>query len=161
MSIGDKRAAERRVRDVLSRLRMPEPWSIDALIDDVSEVLGLEIQVQEVPHQALADSPCGMTFICSGLAILVVAEGSPKWHRELVICHELAHMLLGHQSGEKPPWELLREWFPSFNPDVVEMMFGRTTFDTRDEREAELLATLMVDQGTAKRSARMFGTFLG
>ncbi|AEF43091.1 hypothetical protein [Hoyosella subflava] len=159
--MSEKRAVERRAREVLARLRMPEPWSIDALIGEVSAVMGFEIQVQTVPPEALEDSPCGMTLVCPGQAVLVVAEGSPRWHTELVICHELAHMLLEHQSGEKPPRELLQAWFPSFDPDDVQMMFGRTTFDTREEQEAELLATLIVDQGTAKKSARMLGTFLG
>ena len=157
----DARAVERRVRGVLSQLRIPEPWSIDELIRQVSELRQREIVVHAVAPEALRDSPCGMWVVCEDADILVVAQGSPAWHSDLVLCHELAHMLLGHGSASEPSDEMLRTWFPSFDPDTVRLVFGRTVFVSRQEREAELLATLIFDQATAGKRDRMFSTFLG
>lgn len=74
------------------------------------------------------------------------ARDAPRPHQEHIILHELAHLLCGHESGPAEV-ELLRALlFPHLDQTLVRSALaalGRTRYDTRQEREAELLATLI------------------
>ena len=71
------------------------------------------------------------------------AQDAPRPHQEHIILHELAHLLCGHESGPAEA-ELLRVLlFPHLDQTLVRSALGRTRYDTCQEREAELLATLI------------------
>ena len=74
------------------------------------------------------------------------AEDAPRPHQEHIILHELAHLLCEHDSGPAQSQFLQALLFPHLDQSLVctaLRALGRTRYDTRQEREAELLATLI------------------
>ncbi len=85
---------------------------------------------------------------------LFYAQDAPRPHQEHIVLHELAHLLCGHKSGPAQV-ELLRTLlFPHLDPTRVRSALGRARYDTRQEREAELLATLIEHRWLGLRRSR-------
>src|SRR5207249_4603064 len=69
---------------------------------------------------------------------------------------ELGHILAGHRSDEEDDALLadlypdvepgaLRERYPDLEPDAVRRALRRTSYDTEQEREAETVATIILE----------------
>jgi hypothetical protein len=87
--------------------------------------------------------PCGLWVETDQADLVFYAEGTGPAHQRHIIAHELAHIALGHTGAEVTARsaELL---FHSVTPTAVLRMLSRAGYDTRQEREAELLATLLL-----------------
>ncbi|WP_228818887.1 hypothetical protein [Nocardia transvalensis] len=70
-----------------------------------------------------------------------------KAHQDHIILHELGHLLAGHRSDEHDD-ALLRQLYPpgaALTPEAVRRALRRTSYDTVTEREAELVATIILE----------------
>jgi hypothetical protein len=75
-----------------------------------------------------------------------------------VILHELSHILCGHRALVADAEAVLRPEFPLLDSDAIRRKLGRSRYDTRSEREAEMLATMLERQWEAARpNARRAG----
>ncbi|KPC78592.1 hypothetical protein [Streptomyces tendae] len=63
-------------------------------------------------------------------------------HQDHIIAHEFSHLLLGHHQN-RPASALSSTIFTSVGSATVEMMLGRTKYDEDEERDTELLASLL------------------
>ncbi|MFC5218850.1 secondary metabolite protein [Streptomyces coerulescens] len=63
-------------------------------------------------------------------------------HQDHIIAHEFSHLLLGHHES-RPVSALAPAFITSVNPATVQMMLGRTKYDEAEERDTELLASLL------------------
>ena len=78
--------------------------------------------------------------------------------RGQVILHELSHILCGHRALVADAEVLLRQQLPLLDSDAIRRKLGRSRYDTRSEREAEMLATMLERQWEAARpNARRAG----
>lgn len=85
------------------------------------------------------------------------AQDAPRPHQEHIILHELAHLLCDHQSGPAQAELLQALLFPHLDQSLVRTALttlGRARYDTRQEREAELLATLIEHRWLRRRRGR-------
>ena len=74
---------------------------------------------------------------------IVYEERAAPPYQEHLILHEVGHMLCGH-TEPKVDLEYLRQHVVrGLDPDLIRGMLGRIGYDTRDEHEAELLASLI------------------
>lgn len=169
--MNNRRASQRRARTLLEDLRLPEPWDVRALVDQVAQRRGRRIVLEAVPGSMVRNKMCGAWLECEDEDMLLYSEDSAPWHCDLVICHELGHMLFGHEETSiEPPVspEMLRAWVPSLDPAAVVRVLGRTNYSTKHEYEAEYLATLIIDRAFARphrsgldeRTGRMLATFV-
>ncbi len=71
--------------------------------------------------------------------------------RGQVILHELSHILCGHRALVADAEVLLRQDLSLLDSDTIRRRLGRSRYDTRSEREAEMLATLLVRRWEAAR----------
>ncbi|MFY0409778.1 ImmA/IrrE family metallo-endopeptidase [Solicola sp. PLA-1-18] len=90
-----------------------------------SEISGLWIEVGDVDY-------------------VVIAAGSPPARRAAILCHELAHMLLGHsgRSGNGGV-QVAATIAPDIAPHVAARFLARDEYDDAQEVEAESLGTLL------------------
>ncbi|AVH61021.1 secondary metabolite protein [Streptomyces dengpaensis] len=63
-------------------------------------------------------------------------------HQDHIIAHEFSHLLLGHHES-RPLSALVPTLITTMDPAVVQMMLGRTKYDEAEERDTELLASLL------------------
>lgn len=171
--INGKGASKRKAIAVLDTLTIPDPWDARALVDHVADRRDRPIVLTPVPAQALDDKVCGLWVNTANEDLLLYSEEAPRWHSDIVIGHELSHMLLGHDlpaAGAAPAFAVdpltLAEWLPNLDPAAVTMVMGRSSYSSSHEFEAEYLATLMLDRASGRsvrgdtRARRMLTTFV-
>lgn len=128
------------------------------LLGAVSRLTG----VRAVVHAAVDDGAplparCGVSAATAvhtdRIEILVDATATGLYRRALV-GHEVGHLLMGHHSSISRE-EIARAVAPDVSPDLARAFasagtrFLRRSFETRQEREAEVFATWVVGSPTA------------
>lgn len=131
----------------LAGLEIPDPFDIDVLCDNLAALRGRPLHVLPLPEGAPKGMPCGM-WMGTGSADFVWYDASTsRAHADHIIAHELAHMLCDHFG---PADEVLSTSLaPQIDPSTVKLMLGRTRYDTEQEREAELMASLLTAPAAA------------
>lgn len=69
---------------------------------------------------------------------------TPRSHRDHIVVHEIAHMLCGHTSPIDA--ELAQLLMPNTNPTLIRRLMGRTGYANAEEQEAEMMATVIMEQ---------------
>ncbi|MDH6283975.1 hypothetical protein [Prescottella agglutinans] len=164
---------------ILDRLELPTPWNSHTLAEQIAELRERPITLAAVPSEAMSGKKCGLWINTEAKDYLLYPINAPQWFEDLVICHELSHILFRHdlqvQDGGDLNTDLsappgidlagLTTWLPDLEQDAVKSLLGRSCFTSRLEFEAEYLATQIVDRGRGddpdSRRDRMFRTFLG
>lgn len=68
------------------------------------------------------------------------------WHQWLIVCHEFAHMMLGHDADAALSVEDRAVLVPDLPGVDVNFILRREVYDTCQEQEAEYLATLLMQR---------------
>ena len=106
-----------------------------------------------VPAVQTFPAPSGAWLrTAGGDVILIDAEASPL-HRDHILAHELAHILLGHGQRELGETSLI---LPDLDPAVVRGVLGRHHLRDAEEHEAELLGSLIMVRGSGWRRPRTY-----
>ncbi|WP_133412104.1 hypothetical protein [Vallicoccus soli] len=68
------------------------------------------------------------------------------WHQWLIVCHEFAHMMLGHDADAALSTEDRAVLMPDLPGVDVNFVLRREVYDSHQEQEAEYLATLLMQR---------------
>lgn len=133
-------AERRRCEAVLRQLDLAGGAEIESLRTQVEALQGRPLKLIGVRDR---DLPCGMWVRTAETDLVFYAETTTPAHQRHIIAHELAHILLGHSGAEltEQAGGLL---FQRIEPATVARVLSRSEYDTGAEREAELLATLLL-----------------
>ncbi|MFE9256675.1 hypothetical protein [Streptomyces sp. NPDC006879] len=118
---------------MLGELDLPIPFSIDDLCDRIAQRRGRPIRLHPLPKEAAESGVCGLWIGTDHEDYVFYEAQTTRVHREHIILHELGHILFGHNS-------LTGEGGADGQPPRI---MGRTNYTTRQEQEAELLASLI------------------
>ncbi|GAA3812134.1 hypothetical protein [Streptomyces chiangmaiensis] len=131
----------RRLRqpDLLAELKLPDVINIRDLSDEVSRRMGRKV-VLEAREQA--PSVCGACAVTESAVHVFYDPRTSPLHQDHIIAHEFSHLLLGHHES-RPVSALAPAFITSVDPATVQMMLGRTKYDEDEERDTELLASLL------------------
>jgi hypothetical protein len=134
-------------------LRIPDPFDAVELAARTSRCLGQDIEL--VAIEMPAGAPYGVTlFTDGGGHIIAFEERTSRVHRDHIIGHELAHLILGHQPTTIDAPDAARLIFPTLPPALVDRVLSRTGVYTRlEEQEAETLATLLMEHASQASDA--------
>jgi hypothetical protein len=145
----------------LAEIAMPADCDVDGLCALVSRLRGRPIHRMPVPVEA--SHPCGF-WIATDEADLILYEGNTsRAHQEHIVVHELAHMICGHRGGAAGGASpgggastaggtaaiddgTARLLFPDLDPRLVRDMLGRAGYTDRQEREAEVMASIIMER---------------
>lgn len=119
-------------------IALPESFTLDDIVSAVEQQRDTTIKIVEFPEISPEDGLFGIWLSTTfGDYILHVPAPSPL-HRQQIILHELAHMILGHDLavGQSSATKL----FPDLPEDAVVRTLARGHDDNLLEREAESLA---------------------
>ena len=149
------RTARRRCAAIAADLDIPRPFDLDVLLARVAASRGRKIYLH--PLVSGPGIPCGL-WLGTATADHIFAEASTSpWHRMQIAVHELAHMLLGHNSTGDGALRLAGLLAPDLSPALFRMFLGRSVFFTAEERDAETLASLVLTRASAAPAARPAG----
>ncbi|WP_405487049.1 hypothetical protein [Streptomyces sp. NBC_00096] len=122
----------KRCESILSRLELPHPFSLDGLCDRIAEQRGRPIRLHPLPKEAAESGVCGLWVGTASVDYVFYEAQTTPLHREHIVLHEIGHILFGHHSLEAE----------EAGGDVPTVL-GRTNYTTRQEREAEMLASMI------------------
>jgi hypothetical protein len=78
-----------------------------------------------------------------GVNVIVVTTTHSWVHRLLIVLHEIAHMLCGHQPAQLTAYEGRALLFPDLSPKMVKIVAGRTGLGRAEEHEADRVAGVL------------------
>jgi hypothetical protein len=131
---GLRRQCERRLRDI----RIPQPFDLDAFCFEVATNRGRPVIRRPVPGLS-AEAPCGLWIGTRTADHVFYDPGTSPLHAEHIVLHEVAHILSGHEGSGGAHARL----FPDLDPATVRRVLGRAGYTSAQEREAEMMASLI------------------
>ncbi|MFE0701830.1 hypothetical protein [Streptomyces sp. NPDC058872] len=132
---------------ILDGLRLDRPQTVDELCRTISERRGRTLTLSPLPAGAGRTSGvCGLLLSLGDTDHIFYESSTHGLHQKHIILHEIAHLLLDHGSTEGETASLgVERLFAGLDPSMVRRLLarGRTDYSQVQEREAELLATLI------------------
>lgn len=133
------RQVRRRCQALVDGLRLPRPFSVDALVAALGAQRGRPIRLFALPPGMVVNA-CGLWVATDTQDEIYVEEKTTAMHREHIMLHELGHILCEHESGEDVS---LARFLPDLSPELIQRLLARTSYSTLQEQEAELVASLI------------------
>src|SRR6478752_7812798 len=124
---------------------LPRDGSIDGFVAAVARHRGRPLHVLDYPLDAAG--PSGLWVGCSSGDFIIRSAAATPTRGATIVCHELAHMLLGHEPevGDVQAAEVIaRVLAPDVGASVAARFLARHGYETADEEDAEAVATALV-----------------
>ncbi|SMF77012.1 hypothetical protein [Streptomyces sp. Amel2xC10] len=88
--------------------------------------------------------PYGVWIAGKAADYIFYQRETSRAHQDHIVLHEVGHILAGHQSDEMGDgfWQSMA---PELSVDVIKRALRRTSYDDDREREAELVATIILE----------------
>ena len=131
----------RSTRSLLRTLDIRPPLSVPEFCRRLAEHRGRPIQLQEFSFDV--PGPFGMWLATGRTDYVFYQRETTPSHQDHIILHEIGHILAGHDGNVAG--DLAEDLLPHLPPDAVRRGLRRDSYDTAHEREAELVATIVME----------------
>lgn len=143
-----------RVREALRQAQsfLPADGNLVGLLENLSQYRGRRVAVIE--RDLNQGGPSGLWIETSSSDWIVVDTAGLPSRRATAICHEVAHMLLGHEgrTGDSD----LKALTSHVSPALAARFLTRHGYEEPEELDAETLATHLMTEHTRRvRKARL------
>jgi hypothetical protein len=132
----------RRCKDLIRNLEIPRPFDVHILCQSVAQRQGRPIQSMAIAMPA--GSPCGLWVSTASTDYIFYEKQASPLHQQHIIVHELGHLLCGHTNAVAMSNEASRLLMPTLSPNLIEQVLQRTYYSTPEEKEAEMIASLIL-----------------
>jgi hypothetical protein len=130
-----RQASETFVRD----LALPAASSIRDLLPEVERRTGRTVQLR--PAELDWSAPCGMWVATERAHYVFYDPRTSPAHQDQIIAHEFAHILKGHKGQTESSGETVGGLLTLLDPELIQMVLGRTQYDEEEELEAEIIGS--------------------
>jgi hypothetical protein len=137
----------RRCLERLKPLTIPEPFDLREFCAEVARWRGRSIVLLPVPLPTFG--PCGLWIATDRRDYVCYQATTSRMHQEHIVLHELGHMLCEHSSSLSQE-EGSGPIFAHLSPELVQRVLSRGRYTTEEEREAEMLASLVLGLRTRR-----------
>lgn len=134
----DYSAARARAQAAEELLALQEPVSVGSIKAHLEDSRGRRILIEPIKDTP-TDKVCGLWFGLDDVDLILHARAASEIHRQQIILHEFAHMILRHDQAEVSH-DNARAFFPDIDPKRVVTALKRTDFFDTFEVTAEILA---------------------
>ncbi|SFW91515.1 hypothetical protein [Amycolatopsis australiensis] len=143
------RALWKRAREVADSVTLPEPFDAEAFVAGLARQRGRPIEL--MPVRAPEGAPCGLLMSTERADYILYPADTTALHRRHILLHEVGHLLCGHAGTVGGADGVAidaagRQLMPNLSPELVRRVLGRTTYTEVEEREAELVASLLAQR---------------
>ncbi|MCS0635847.1 hypothetical protein NX801_09235 [Streptomyces sp. LP05-1] len=124
---------------------MSPPLHVRELCRLLGDYRGRPIQL--VPYALPAPGPFGLWIATDTVDLIFYQQETSPLHQDHIILHEVGHILADDTSDEDDPvvWQSL---LPALSYDAIRRALRRTAYEDEREREAELIATTILEWST-------------
>jgi hypothetical protein len=137
------------------RLDLSADISVESIKRLVESQRGRPIRIAQLDSLA-HDEVCGLWLVTDDADLVLHAPSSSRLYTQQVVLHELAHMILEHDTVTPEfGWEAL---LPDIPLATIRRGFARSHFDNEFELSAEVLADLLA--GAIRRTATNRPSFM-
>lgn len=135
---------ERRVSELVRALDVRPPFGVEAICQALSRSRGRHIELLAYPLPT--PGPIGLWVGTQRADLIIYQRETTPLHQEHIILHEVGHILADHRSvADGTDWEAL---LPALRGDAIDRVLHRCSYDTAQEREAELTATILLERAS-------------
>ncbi|MEV6975294.1 ParH-like protein [Kitasatospora sp. NPDC093806] len=153
---GIERGLWLRCRGVADSIPLPEPFGLRALTDSLTRLRGRPIEL--IPLSGPAHSPCGVLVSTDRADYIGYAVDTTALHQQHIVLHEIGHLLCRHAGTGAVLGEDVREALtPRLSGELVRRVLGRSAYTQRQEREAELVASLALHRVLRRQRVSVVG----
>ncbi len=146
----EQRLLRRSCEARLNALGVRAPYDLTTLVTRVSAARGRTIRLLPlVLDGPAADSCSGLWASTDTEDLIFIDPDAAGDYRNLIIAHELAHIVCEHPADLTISDAELRQLAPTLDPNRVRLALRRTKYDTHVEREAEMLGSLILARAEA------------
>lgn len=139
----DERGLRKRCEERVRELELPMPFDVESFCAVISEGRGRPI----VLHPAASGAgPYGLWAAGPSTDVIFYEEATSPLHQEHIILHELSHLLCSHEPAPVTEDEVAELLFPHLKRDTIQRVLRRGGYSTDEEREAEIMASLIVER---------------
>ncbi|GAA2472627.1 hypothetical protein ACFPFX_25760 [Streptomyces mauvecolor] len=136
-------ALRRRCQSKLKQFSLPYPFSMPALLHHLADLRGRSLYLHPLPPNAAISGACGLLLETATDDHIFYEQRTARLHQEHIILHEVGHLLFGHQTVSIENDADRNMLLPDLDPRLIQRLLARTNYGTRQEREAEMLASLI------------------
>ena len=123
------RRLRKRCRTLLRELDIRPPLDVRELCARLAERRGRPIRL--MAHPIKVPGPFGLWFMTESMDVIFYQQETTRPHQDHIILHEIGHIIADHPSDDRP--------------DSSTKVLRRTCYDSTYEREAELIATVILE----------------
>ncbi|MFC1435385.1 hypothetical protein ACEZDB_32565 [Streptacidiphilus sp. N1-3] len=151
------KSSRRQCHEVVRRLEIPKPFDVAVLCARLGAQRGRPLHL--IPMEMPPQSPSGLYVSTDTLDAIVYESRTSGLHQVHIILHELGHLLSGHTAvpGEGD----LSALVPHLGSVTMARMLGRTRYNEPEERQAELIASLILERAGRWRPRRSWAPAAG
>jgi hypothetical protein len=145
------KAMRRRCAKLVDMLDIPVPFDVHVLCARVAAARGRSIELRAIPMPA--GGPCGVWVSVAGRDFIFYERHTSGLHQEHIVLHEIGHFLGDHEAGTVLDPDISQLLMPDLDPAVVDRVLQRTHYSADNEREAETIASLILERANRWRPA--------
>ena len=142
-----RRSVRDRCEAVLEAVGAPEPFTVDGFVAHVAEQRARPIHLLEMDSKPGA--PCGLWVGLDQADYVFHERSTTPLHRDHIVLHEMGHLLCDHETAQEGADSALAQLLPDLNPETIRQVLGRTAYDSRQEQEAEVFASMLLQRRAA------------
>ncbi len=139
----DLKKLRKRCEERLRAIDLPVPFDARAFCDLLATRRGRPIVLCPV---AIRGAPSGAWMGGPSTDFIFYARDTSRLHQEHIILHEVSHLLCGHRPTRVTDGEWSQVLFAYLPPGTVQEVLYRAAYSAEEEREAELLASLILER---------------
>lgn len=137
-----ERELRRRCRRELRALNILPPLRVDILCQRLGQRRGRPIRL--VSYSLPVPGPFGLWLATASTDYILYQAETTRVHQDHIILHEVGHILANHCSDDTDD-EYWQQMMPDLSLEVIRRALRRTYYDTEQEQEAELVATIIME----------------
>jgi hypothetical protein len=94
------------------------------------------------------DGPCGAWLSVADADYILYEKLTSRPHQDHIIVHEVGHLICHHEAAPVVGDGTVLALLPHLAPEMVQRMLGRTGYSDLEEQQAEMIASLILQQAS-------------
>jgi hypothetical protein len=136
----------------LRELKIHVPFDVRSFCNALAVTRGRPILLEPLAGTAGA---CGVWVAVPSADLIFYEEETSPLHQDHIILHEISHLVCGHEPVPVSEGEISQLIFPDIKPETVAEVLQRGGYSTFEEREAETLASLILERAGTEPGVQM------